>query len=294
MKNLLFLLSLVFVTTGANADFTVENIDGGVAVKLDGKLFAQYHEDYETKPVWHPIIGPDGRPMTRPLGEGDHPHHASFFFTHGDVDGIDFWHKKGPIEHLEYLEKSGGDDKAVVTTRSAWKTKEGTVIGEEIRRSTFHVLNGQHVIDVDVTWTAGAEAVEFGATKEGGFGLRVPPQIVVKSGGKIINDSGEENERAWGQEAAWVDYYGKIDDATVGVAMLTHPKNVRHPVHWHVRTYGLFAAAPFMKQGMKLPTGAKINLHHRVIFHTGDVKEAKIAEQYEAYSKSEVTAPSKK
>ena len=150
MRNALFLLPLVTLATYAQADFTVEDTEGGVAVKLGGKPFAEYVEDYETKPIWHPIIGPSGKPMTRPLGEGDHPHHASFFFTHGNVNGTDFWHKKGPIEHLDYLEKSGGKDRAVVTTRSAWKGKDGKVVGEEIRRTTCHVIDGHHILDVDI------------------------------------------------------------------------------------------------------------------------------------------------
>ena len=53
------------------------------------------------------------------------------------------------------------------------------------------------------------------------------------------------NAAAWGQPAAWVDYHGPIDGKTVGIAILNHPSSFRYPTHWHVRTYGLFAANPF-------------------------------------------------
>ena len=50
------------------------------------------------KPVLYPIIGPGGTRMTRisfkkgtPGEAGDHPHHASLWFTHGQVNGISFY-----------------------------------------------------------------------------------------------------------------------------------------------------------------------------------------------------------
>jgi hypothetical protein len=46
-------------------------------------------------------MSPSGTHLTRqvPLVKGvegesdDHPHHIGFWFTHGDVNGKDFWHK---------------------------------------------------------------------------------------------------------------------------------------------------------------------------------------------------------
>ena len=46
--------------------------------------------------------------------------------------------------------------------------------------------------------------------------------------------------------AEWIDYYGPdASGRTVGIAMFDHPNNLRFPVHWHARTYGLLAANRF-------------------------------------------------
>ena len=67
-------------------------------MKIDGQLFTEYLVQSGTKPILWPIIGPTGKPMTRdyPMrdraGEKkDHPHQRSLWFTHGDVNGVNFW-----------------------------------------------------------------------------------------------------------------------------------------------------------------------------------------------------------
>jgi len=115
-----------------------------------------------------------------------------------------------------------------------------------------------------------------------------------KTGGRIITSEGLENEQAWGKPAAWVDYHGPVGNETLGIAILNHPSSFRYPTHWHVRTYGLFAANPF---GLHDFTGGKqrgdhtmrkgdtFTLRYRVIFHRGDEKQGKIAEAFAAYAK---------
>ena len=275
---------LAVASAAAAADrFTVEETKDGATVKLDGKLFTRYQKLFQNKPILHPVIGPTGKEMTRPLGEGDHVHHSSFWFTHGDVNGTDFWHKGGLIEHKEFLVAKGGK-KATLKTVSDWKDKNGKVLGEESREMVFDANDKARWIDVDIVFTAKAP-VTFGKTKEGSFGVRMWPKSTVKEGGTIQNSEGKKNGDAWGKPAAWVDYYGDVKGETLGVAILNHPGSLRHPTTWHVRTYGLFAANPFMKQELKLAAGEKITLKHRVVFHKGTTKEAGIGEIYESYKK---------
>ena len=152
-------------------------------------------------------------------------------------------------------------------------------------------------IDFDIAIRATAGPVTFGDTKEGAFGLRVADAIRVDSrpGGRIVNSEGQSDAAAWGKRAAWVDYSGPIDGQTVGIAVLNHPTSFRFPTHWHVRTYGLFAANPFGLRGFAgaktldgsyaLSEGGTLVLRYRVILHRGDAAAAGISRRQAEYAR---------
>ena len=112
------LLAFVFshaLALGVNK-ISLKKENGSLVVNVGDKLFTQYvYKDAKrAKPVLYPVIGPLGLPMTRnyPLEEAakgeakDHPHHASLWYTHGEVNGVDFWavgKGKGKIVHQDFL-----------------------------------------------------------------------------------------------------------------------------------------------------------------------------------------------
>jgi hypothetical protein len=299
-------LLLLFVGTVPAAEFTVEEKPEGVTVKIDGQPFADYLIKSGSKPIVWPIYGPTGKLMTRswPMDDKvasekdrDHPHQRSLWFTHGDVNGIDFWSEgKGRIVHREFVKVQGGPE-ATIVTRNDWRSpNDNTKLLEDQRTFVFGGNADQRWIDVTVELTAGNDPVVFGDTKEGSFGVRVPSSMRVESlkGGKIVNSDGKANIAAWGKPAPWVDYHGPVDDETLGIAIMNHPSSFRFPTHWHVRTYGLFAANPFglgdftggKEKGQHvLPAGEKMTLRYRVLLHKGDEKQGGVAEAYEAFAK---------
>ncbi|HEX2751064.1 MAG TPA: DUF6807 family protein, partial [Verrucomicrobiales bacterium] len=72
---------------------------GVVTVKIGNELFTELHYREYAKPILAPVNGPGGVKMTRqwPMGDAlpgeatDHPHHKGLWFTHGAVNGTDFW-----------------------------------------------------------------------------------------------------------------------------------------------------------------------------------------------------------
>lgn len=303
------LVALAFAASALAEEpkFVSERTKTGIDVKLDGKLFATYVFKSGTKPIVWPIIGPTGEEMTRawPMKDGvegekkDHIHHRSFWFTHGNINGVDFWAEtakvQGTIEHKELKFATHGKV-AMIGTLNEWKGPDGKVIMTDEPVLTFGADDKARWIDFRTRVIAVADEVKFGDTKEGAFGVRVAETMKVEAnkGGKIITSEGLTDKDAWGKPAKWVDYHGPVGGKTLGIAIFDHPKSFRHPTTWHVRTYGLFAPNPFGLHDF--PGGADkdgshvmkkddaFQLRYRVYFHTGDEKEGKVAEAYEAYA----------
>ena len=292
---------------GEPAGFTVKETKSGVTLKYNGKLFTRYVIGQSNKPFLWPVIGPTGEEMTRayPMekreGERhDHPHHRSFWFGHQGIGGFDTWHEPasgrktslGSTVHRKFMKVQGGDT-AVIVTRNDYVGGGKKLLADE-RTHIFKVEKGQCIIDVNIIFTAEHGDCVLGDKKDAGFSVRIATSMDVdsKKGGSIINSNGITDKAAWGRRAAWVDYHGPVNGKTVGVAILNHPSSFRHPTPWHVRTYGLFTANPFglrsLRQGedgsFTLKKGKSITLKHRVIFHKGDEKSAKIADAYKAYA----------
>lgn len=290
----------------AAAEITVEKSEHGATVKIDGQLFTEYRTHSGSKPILWPLIGPTGKPVTRayPMDSGpaekkDHPHHRSLWFTHGDVNGISFWHETGgnpTIKHKQFVKMQGD----TIITENNWIDPQGNKHLADRRTLRFAADDDHRWIDFDITLTAGDKPVRLGDTKEGSFGVRVAGTMKVdaQQGGRIFSSSGHQDNAAWGKPAAWVDYHGPVDGQTVGIAILNHPDSFRFPTYWHVRTYGLFAANPFglkaftagKQQGdYKLPPGESITLKYRVLLHRGDHLEGKVAAAFAAYAKTKPT-----
>jgi hypothetical protein len=290
------------------AKVSVEPKGDNAVVTVDGKPFTEYIAQSGPKPILWPIIGPTGQPMTRqyPIKldaieteKQDHIHHRSLWFTHGNVNGVNFWAETpghGQIVQTSIRTKNVGDT-AVIVTENDWLSPEGKKVCADERTLTFGADDTKRWIDFDVTVKASEGDVVFGDDKEGSFGVRVAGTMDVnaKRGGEIVNSAGQKNADAWGKPAAWVDYHGPVAGKTVGIAILNHPSSFRFPTTWHVRTYGLFCANPFGYSFFKstketdgtytIPKGGTLTLRYRVLLHEGDEKEGKIADAFEAYSK---------
>ena len=108
--------------------------------------------------------------------------------------------------------------------------------------------------------------------------------------GQAVNSEGVEGKGIWGQRANWVHYWGKVEGKDAGVAILSHPSNLRNPSWWHARDYGLIAVNPFGPKRSKadgklvLPAGKTLTLRYRFLFHGLSKEEADIDRRYSAYS----------
>jgi hypothetical protein len=73
-----------------------------------------------------------------------------------------------------------------------------------------------------------------------------------------------------------------------GIAVFDHPENPDHPTTWFTRDYGPFSPnyGFFRDEPIVIAPGAPLRLRYRIYTHTGDVKEARVAQVWEAYRDS--------
>jgi hypothetical protein len=285
-----------------------------VTIEINGEPFTEYIFKGTNHVYYYPLLGPGGLPMTRnypmktdvPGEERDHQHHRSLWYSHGAVNGVDFWSesaKAGKILHDRFLEVRPGKEQGVIRSANRWVAPDGRVICTDQR--TFRVYARparERLFDFEITIQAPAEGpVVLGDTKEGTMAIRVAETMRLVRGkkekgeGRIVQSTGVRDGATWGKRATWCDYSGPVEGKTVGVAIFDHPSNPVHPTYWHVRDYGLFAANPFGIHDfdkkpagagdITIPAGQSLTWKYRFYLHEGDDKQAKVAERYEDYAK---------
>ena len=287
---------------------------GKLRIEVNGELFTEYHYEGAPHVFFYPVLGPGGLAMTRnyPMvpdskdEDHDHPHQRSLWYSHGDVNGIDFWSesaKAGKIVHDKFLAIESGAESGLVKSTDKWVAPDGTVVCTDERLFRVYARpNAERLFDFEITLHTGDKPVVLGDTKEGSFGIRIAESMRLNRGrlwsgkGHIVQNTGLRDGKTWGKHADWCDYYGPVNDQTVGIAIFDHPQNPRHPTTWHVRDYGLFAANPFGQHDFEslpdktagnlvVPAGKSTTFRYRFYLHEGDTLQADVAAKYKAYAK---------
>ena len=313
---------LAMAAVSATAQVEFKTASDRIDVKIDGKPFTALFIGADAmKPYMHPLRTVSGKVVTRgyPMetieGEAkDHVHHRGLWFTHGNVNDIDFWAnevsqrkpagtvqkpgaepvKKGVVVTRKVATVKGGKKSGQLGLQFEWQSLSGEALLKEDRTITFYSSPTDRVMDFDITMTA-LKPATFNDTKEGTFAIRLATELEEKHSGKMRNAEGAVGEKnVWGKRSPWVDYAGTLGGEAVGIAILDHPSNPRHPTYWHSRSYGLFAANMFglhdfendkSKDGkLELAAGQTMRVRYRVVIHSGDAASAAIAEQFKKYA----------
>ena len=317
---LVFLLS-IGAALPARAQVKITPGPEQIAVEIDGKPFTVFYVGGKdlNRPYLHPLRSASGKAVTRSVPAGqvpgesvDHPHHAGLFYGHGDVNGFNYWAiqnvptKPSATMGRIVLKKVGsvqsGKESGSVDVVLSWLMPDGKPLLTESRKMTFYAHPTLRIIDFDFDFTA-IDKVVFRDTKEGTFALRVAgalDELQTKdtrdpaSRGKLTNAQGGAGEaNVWGKRSEWVDYSGVLDGEKVGIVMMDHPGNPRHPTYWHSRAYGLHSINPFgvhdflndknQDGSLTLQPGEHVRFRYRVIVHPGRGPD-RLAELYKEYS----------
>jgi len=322
----LFVTSLLAITFGpgiafgqigyAEGSWQMVPAKNRIDLMHNGQLITSYHVSSKTaRPYFHPIIGPTGIGVTRsyPMDdrvaeeEHDHVQHRSLWFGHRRVNGIDFWSENAgdgrqvhtAIEAVLIKPKS-----ITLKMSNDWMTAGGHKVLQDAREYRLaRTQNGSIVIDFQITLQATQGPVVFGETEEAALGLRMAHWMrLVKKDRKtpqktaaVINSENVWGREVWGKRAKWIDYFATDPNGrVVGIALMDHPSNLRHPTWWHARDYGLVAANAFGQSHFETgaPPGAgdfslekngELTLRWRVMVHPGTPRDADVEAAYRDY-----------
>jgi hypothetical protein len=133
-------------------------------IAYKGKPFTAYVVRGAPKPYLYPVYGPNEKPITRhfpmqvvPGERTDHPHHRSIWFTHGEVNGVDFWTEgagRGTIVHRGLEKAESGPVLARWVARNQWQTPDGKPLLDETTEVICYATPDSRWMDYTVALTA--------------------------------------------------------------------------------------------------------------------------------------------
>ncbi len=313
---ILMFASICSVALAAGEAVELKRSGDHIEVLIGGRAFTTYWFNAEVaKPYLSPLRSAGDTILTRcfpmvttiPGEDRDEPHQRALYFAHGDINGFDFWGEAefsrwsrhslstfGRTVFRNLEEMHGGPDLGGLRAEFDLVTPKGEAIAEETQSYRFRGDERSRTIDCEFAIHATHGPVRMGDTKEGMFAIRVVKELRSPPGHMVSSNGNVGEKDVWGKRADWVDYYGKVGKEDLGIAILDHPQNFRHPTYWHARGYGLFAANPFgvrefthdrhQDGSYTIPANESLIFRYRVFIHQGDYREGKVAEAYKEYA----------
>lgn len=296
MKKLLIwtlvIAGLMIVLPISAAKITAEKVGSKINVTIGNKYFTSYIFSGDEKyPFFYPVNGPVSGGSVTSMRNSEYPHHSSLFFGCDLVNGGNYWQEgleRGRIISVNaQIQKQGGDS-VLITDECIWSRPGAISPVKDTRKILITSPSAAiSVIDIEIVMEMLID-VTIKKTNHSLFSARMAADLSVKNGGTMINAEGLRSEKdTFGKNSPWIDFYGKRGDAIEGLAIFQHPSNPWYPSPWFTRDYGFMSPTPmywpandtdtFMKKGTVL------TLRYRVMVHSGDHDQAKIAEAFEKY-----------
>jgi hypothetical protein len=217
-----------------------------------------------------------------------------------DGGRADKWHAKN--RNLYQLGPSGLQritkaqwhvtDQVVIRLELEWTTREmGRETGDTllIEERIYRISGraGMTVVDVFSRLAPAGRPVTLLPENDHGYiGVRVHDLIDVEDGGAMHDSEGRTNPTEHFRDATgdrriprWVDCTGTVGEATVGMALMSHPANVRN--EWYVREFGLMIVSAAQTQAVRITTDAPFEFGVRFVAHDGQLPKES-AEQLHA------------
>ncbi|MBK7710965.1 MAG: PmoA family protein [Bacteroidales bacterium] len=296
MKKIFFIIltftGILLTVPLSAARIVAEKTGSKINVTVGDKYFTSYvFSEDEKYPFFFPVNGPLSGGSVTSMRNGEYPHHSSLFFGCDQVNGGNYWQEglnRGRIISLNAKIVKQGGDTVIITDECIWSRPESISPIRDTRKIIITAPDGaSRQIDIVIRMEMLTD-VTIPKTNHSLFSVRMAADLSVLNGGTMINAEGFKNEKeTFGKSSPWMDYYGRRGNTIEGLALFQHPSNPWFPSPWFTRDYGFMSPTPMYwpENGTStvLKKGSVLNLRYRVIVHTGDHKDAKIAEAFAKY-----------
>jgi len=244
------------------------------------------HAREDHRPYLHPIVAPDGQGVFTEYSPGHHPHQTGLYWGFTRINGRDYFHN--PTNGYWKREQSriiAGEGEVVQwETVYALLDAEGNPVMRESQLWSMRDVDERYFIDL--IWSGEALVdLDFDEYAYGGLFLRMPFKRG-ESEGLAVNSSRQENERAEGQRAMWVDVGMEIEgrEDWGHIAIFDHPDNRNFPQKWRVDKQLGIGPAPSRMGDWHIHKGETETYKHQIVVYSGEFNDVRTNDQWKSYS----------
>ncbi len=284
--------------------------DTHVRVEIDGRRAFSYvgeagalpsgvEDVYRRGGYIHPVVTPGGRRVTGdyPL---DHKHHHGIWtaWASARVDGRapDFWNmgeRTGRVEFERLARTWSGPLAAGFLARHRYVDLTAptptTVLLEDWRVVAYAwpaAPRPAHVFDITITQErVGATPLDLQAYRYGGIGLRGRDEWLGPERTAFLTSTGRTRLSGHGTRVTWVHMGGLVDGTRAGLAVLSHPDNVRSPQPVRIHpTEPFLAFAPLQAGPLQVRPRDPFVMRYRIVATDGPPDAALLDAIWQAYA----------
>jgi hypothetical protein len=264
-------------------DVALQTAPNRIEFMVRGERFASY--DYGGRaPGFTGLFAPGGRPLTSPESLSG----LALWIGHPSVDGVAFGEPECPSFEPNPEEKQGvgqrittemmarrGSQSVGFQQECVWTAPDGRRLLRET--CTVRVTSGPSdggILDLTLQLSAPEDRpVLLGLTEVALLRMRVVPALFPAGGGQLRNSAGGDGvEAIQGQSAAWCGCTGVVQGETVGMVLMDHPGNLRHPPLWAASNEGVLGLSPLWGREREITPAQPLLLRFRLHTHRGYVE----------------------
>lgn len=303
MQRLFALLvsALLIASTAIAADLQVrQDTDTGTISVFrvgDDEPILTQNARPDFRPYIHPIVAPDGQGVLTQANPAYNPHQTGLYWGFTQVNGRDYFHhpEETHWRRVSAMVMKPASSRTDLNVR--WQTiydlldADGAAVLRETQTWTMREQNGKYILELDWRGTA-LRHVTIGEFDYGGMFLRMPWRP--GSNAKAVNSIRQEDARAEGQRAVWLDVGIQLDgrDDMAHIAIFDHPNNEGYPQPWRVD--GEFGVGPVAARlgDWMIAEGETAVIQHQLLVYTGEMNDVTVTNAWGEYTHNRDGIPS--